>query len=149
MTRTIPTPADGPIVSVPGTGTGQDLGPFLNQGLRQALVPVPLPTTFRTQLMATVHLEGLQSLAQRRQELEREHAQALQQLHSGHVRLQRDTLALVVAAAFTAGTCANLALPWLNDALGASAAAVMPLVAVLIGVATGASVWWDRLGRRL
>ena len=49
--------------------------------------------------------------------------------------------------AFAAGACAHVALPWIQSLLGADGAEAMPTLAVLIGVACGASVWWERIGR--
>lgn len=129
------------------TPESADTHPALHQALAQVLPPPALPSGFRAQLLAAVHREGLHNLAHRRQALEREHALALQQLQRGHVHLKRDTLAMVVATAFTAGTLASLALPWLQETFEFSGAVAMPLLAIAIGMMTGASVWWDRLGR--
>ncbi len=116
----------------------------LHEALWQALVPPTVPPEFRSRLMAALQREGLRDLAVRRAALELEHKLELRRLRTGYVRLRRDTLALVVASAFTAGALASLALPWLHDTLGVGAAISMPLIAIVIGMATGASVWWER-----
>ncbi len=118
----------------------------LDRALDAALAPPPLPTGFRTQLMALVQSQSLHDLQTRRLALEEEHRRALQGLHAGHVQLKRNTLALVVVIAFTAGACANLVLPWLSLFTGVSSPVMVPLLAVVIGMGTGFRVWWERLG---
>ena len=118
----------------------------LDAALSKALVAPPLPTHFRSQLMAQVHAQDLRDLHAQRKTLEDEHRLALSALNEGHLHLQRDTLALVVAVAFSAGACANLLLPWLTTTTGISAAVSVPLIAVAIGLGTSFQVWWERLG---
>jgi len=118
----------------------------LDRALVAALPPPSLPNSFRTQLMALVQAESLHDLQARRLALEEEHQRALQGLRAGHVQLKRNTLALVVVIAFTAGACANLVLPWLSSATGVDGAIMVPLLALAIGMGTGFRVWWERLG---
>lgn len=118
----------------------------LDKALRAALPPPQLPGTFRTQLMALLQAQTLNDMELRRNMLEDEHRRALGVLRAGHVQLQRNTLALVVVIAFTAGACANLILPWLSSMTGVSSAVMVPLLALAIGIGTGFRVWWERLG---
>ena len=122
-------------------------GALLHSALQKALIPPVLPDGFRAHVLANVLNDRLQEVELRRKALEREHAQALQQLRRGHVLLQRDTLALIAACAFAAGACANLAVPWLRDALGLDSAVTMPAIALMIGLIAGASVWVERFGK--
>lgn len=118
----------------------------LDKALHAALPPPQLPGTFHTQLMALVRVQSLNDMERRRQMLEEEHLRTLGVMRAGHVQLQRNTLALIVVIAFTAGACANLILPWLSSITGASGAVMVPLLALAIGMGTGFRVWWDRLG---
>ena len=116
-----------------------DSGDGLHRALAAAYAAPPLPGNFRANLRNRILHESLQHLEARRQQLEREHALALEQLRRGHVRLQRDTLEMVVGVAFTAGACVHLAWPWLQNLLGSDAAITLPLLAITIGLAAGAS----------
>ena len=120
---------------------------LLDLALQQALATPPLPDGFRAGLMSAVLQQALVDVASRKRALELEHAQSLQQLRRGHVRLQRDTLALLLLIAFTAGACTHLALPWLHSVLGIEPSAAMPALALVIGLAASASVWLDRFAR--
>jgi hypothetical protein len=119
----------------------------VDDALDRTLIAPALPDGFRARVLTAVLCESLRQVEDRRQVLEREHAQALQQLRHGHLLSQRHTLALITASAFAAGACANLALPWLQGNLGLDSAVAIPLIALLIGAATGASVWVERFGR--
>ena len=118
----------------------------LEAALCQALLRPTLPPHFRTQLMAAAQSQSLQDLNTQRQALEDEHRRALTELHTGQLQMQRNTLALVVVIAFTAGAGANLALPWLNATTGLDSAISVPLIAMAIGLTSGFRVWWERLG---
>jgi hypothetical protein len=108
-------------------------GALLHSALQKALIPPVLPDGFRAHVLANVLNDRLQEVELRRKALEREHAQALQ--------------ALIAACAFAAGACANLAVPWLRDALGLDSAVTMPAIALMIGLIAGASVWVERFGK--
>lgn len=120
---------------------------LLDRALPKALRAPPLPDGFRAGLLSAVLRDAASDLASRKHALELEYAQALQRLQRGHVRLQRDTLALILVIAFSAGACANLALPWLQNVLAIDPAVTVPVLALVIGLAAGASVWLDRFAR--
>jgi hypothetical protein len=120
---------------------------MLDRALASCLVAPQTPAGFRNRVLATILTEQLQEVAQRRQQMEQEHAQELLRLRKGHVLLKRDTLALVAASAFAAGTSVVVALPWLHNQFDLDSALTGPLLALLIGVATGASVWSERFGK--
>ena len=130
----------------PGLAVPPVLAQNLDGALCQALPPPTLPPYFRPQLMAALQAQSLRDLTAQRQALEEEHRRAMAALHSGQRHLQRDTLALVVVVAFTAGSAANLALPWLNATTGVDSAVSVPLIAMAIGLVSGFRVWWERLG---
>lgn len=117
----------------------------LHQALSRTLIAPPLPDDFRAVLRQRILRESVERLEIRRRELELEHAVALTRLHRNHVRVQRDTLALIVGVAFAAGACAHLALPWLQSMLGGDSAITLPLVAIAAGLAAGAGVIPSRL----
>lgn len=119
----------------------------LHGALQQALTAPPLPEGFRARVMTQVLNEQLQQVEARRLALELEHADAMQKLRRGHVLLQRDTLALITVSAFAAGTCASLAVPWLQEAFHLDSAVTVPLIALVIGLASGASAWVERFGK--
>ena len=119
----------------------------LDSALATCLVAPALPAEFRARVMASVLAEQLQEITVRRRQLEAEHAQELARLKRGHVLLKRDTLALVTASAFAAGACAQIAIPWLQLHMEFDSAMTAPLLALLIGVAAGASVWAERFGK--
>ena len=119
----------------------------LDLALQHALRPPPLPAGFRSQLLSAVLQETVRDVESQKRALDLEYAQSLQRLHGGHVRLQRDTLALILVVAFAAGACANLALPWLQNLLDIDTAVTAPMLALVTGLGAGASVWWDRLAR--
>ena len=119
----------------------------LDRALQKALRAPPLPDGFRSGLLSAVLRDTASDLESRKRALELEYAQALQRLQRGHIRLQRDTLALILVIAFTAGACANLALPWLQHVLGIAPAVTLSVLALVIGGAAVASVWFDRFAR--
>lgn len=118
----------------------------LDRALRQALAPPALPAGFHDRLQAAWVRQAADDLARQRRALEAEHARGLETLQRGYVRLKRDTLALVLAAAFTAGAVATWAVPWLRETRGIDLSTLLPLLAVAIGMAAGAGVWVDRFG---
>ncbi len=119
----------------------------LDRALASCIVAPDLPERFRSRVVAAVLTEQLESLAIRREQLEVEHARELAQLQRGHVALKRNTLMLVAAWAFAAGTCVQIALPWLHSHFELDSVTTAPLLALLIGLATGAKVWADRFGK--
>lgn len=120
---------------------------MLDQVLQKALRAPPLPDGFRAGVLSAVLRDTASDLESRKRALELEYAQALHRLQRGHVRLQRDTLALFLVLAFSAGACANLALPWLQKVLGIDPAVTLSVLALAIGGAAVASVWLDRFAR--
>lgn len=118
----------------------------LDQALVHALAPPPLPTGFHARLHDAVVAEMAGELARQRRQLEEEHHRELAALRSGYVRLRRETLAVVLAAAFTGGVVVTWAAPWLRAWLGVDLSLLMPLVAVSLGMAVGAGVWVERFG---
>lgn len=118
----------------------------LDRALAAALPPPGLPAGFHARLIAAMQVPAGEALARQRRQLEAQHQHELAALHSGFVRLRRDTLAMVLAAAFTAGALAHWALPWLHSHWGVDLSALLPALAGLIGLATGAAVWVERFG---
>lgn len=116
----------------------------LDLALQQTLCPPRVPDGFRSRLLNAVLQETVQDVAVRKRALDLEYKQARLRLHRGYVRISRDTLALIVVLAFTAGALANLVLPWLQSFLSVDMAASAPMLALVIGLCAGASVWWDR-----
>ncbi len=135
-----PLPAPAPALSAE-----QDR--VLDRALQKALRAPPLPEGFRAGLLSTALRDATCDLASRKRALELEYAQALQRLRRGHIRLQRDTLALFLVIAFTAGACASLALPWLQHVLAIDPAVTLSVLALVIGGVAVASVWLDRFAR--
>jgi hypothetical protein len=119
----------------------------LDRALATCIVAPALPDAFRSRVVAAVLTEQLQSFSQRSQQLEADQAQELERLRRGHILLKRDTLILVTACAFAAGICAQMVLPWLHSRFELDSALTAPLVAMLIGLAAGYSVWTERFGR--
>ncbi|HJV68142.1 hypothetical protein [Ideonella sp.] len=128
------------------TRPDDDLDPWLESALRAALAPPAPPPGFQQRLQAAWARQAAEDLARRRHALEAEHARQMQALQRGYVRLKRDTLALVLAVAFTAGAAASWAVPWLRETRGIDLSTLLPLLAVAIGMTAGAGVWVDRFG---
>jgi len=130
--------------------TTNDLDDTLPGGLDaafgRALAPAPLPEGFHERLHAAWRALAAEDLARQRRTLEAEHARELEALQRGYVRLKRDTLALVLAVAFTAGVVVAWGLPWLRATHGVDLSSLAPLLAVGIGMAAGALAWVDRFG---
>ncbi len=118
----------------------------LDAALAAALAPPALPAGFQARLQAAWTALAAEDLARQRRALEAEHARELEALRRGYVRLRRDTLAMVLGAAFTAGVVAAWAVPWLREALGIDLTTLAPLLAVTLGMAAGAGVWVERFG---
>ena len=118
----------------------------LDAALGTALAPPVLPEGFHDRLHAAWRALAAQDLARQRRTLEAEHARQLEALQRGYVRLKRDTLALVLAVAFTSGVVVAWALPWLRATHGIDLSSLAPLLAVGIGMAAGAMAWVDRFG---
>jgi len=118
----------------------------LDQALARMLPPPALPAGFHTRLRNAVVADMAGELARQRQLLEAQHQRELAALRKGYVRLRRETMAVVVAVAFTAGVLVTWAAPWLRAVLGVDLSLLLPLVAVGIGMAVGAGVWVERFG---
>jgi hypothetical protein len=118
----------------------------LDQALAGALVPPALPAGFHARLRDEVVAEMAGELARQRRVLEAQHQRELAALRKGYVRLRRETLAVVLAVAFTGGVLVTWAAPWLRAVLGVDLSLLMPLVAVSLGMAVGAGVWVERFG---
>jgi hypothetical protein len=112
---------------------------YLDQPLGDVLKAPDLPPDFRARLIARVMQESLLQMECRKSELEREHAKALEQLHHGYVRMQRNTLATVIALAFTTGACAPLVLPWIQQTFALTSTVATTWVAAAAGLAVSAA----------
>ncbi|HEX5686971.1 MAG TPA: hypothetical protein VFY73_23410 [Ideonella sp.] len=123
-----------------------DLDRALDQALAHSLPAPELPAGFHARLQAALADEAAHDLARQRRELEAEHARQLALLQRGYVRVKRDTLAMVLAVAFSAGAVVHWALPWLHETAGIDLSELVPLIAVVIGLVAGASVWVERFG---
>lgn len=119
----------------------------LHMALQKALTPPPLHEGFRARVMAQVLDDQLQQLEARKLAMELEHAKAMQKFRAGHILMQRDTLALITVCAFAVGTCAHLAVPWINETFNLDSTVTVPMVALVIGLVTGASAWVERFGK--
>lgn len=122
------------------------LGDALDRALAVSLRAPALPADFRADLRRAIEGAADQALRERRAELEVERLRALGDLQAGYVRVRRDTLVMVLAAAFTAGAAATVGLPWMAQALGVQASTLAPLLAVLAGLGAGGVVWAERFG---
>lgn len=113
---------------------------IVDRALQQALRPAPLPEDFGARLMNAVLKEGVQDLQVKKRELDLEYEQTMRRLHRGHVRVQRDTLVMLLVVAFAAGACATVALPWLERVLGIDMAIALPMVALVTGLCSVAGL---------
>jgi len=118
----------------------------LDRALRQIIPPPSVPPDFRSKMMTMIQSD-VSDLETRRCELKAQHQREVERLQSNYVQLRRDSLAAVIATTFTMGICASLLGPWLYDQVGSDVSLAMPLVAAVIGMAAGASVWIERFGR--
>lgn len=119
----------------------------LHLALQQALSPPALPTGFRAQLLKDVLQESLLDMESRKRALDLEYAQSLRRLHRGYVRLQRDTLALILVIAFTLGACVHFALPWLHTLLTIETAQTVTMLGATICLCVGITVCLVRYTR--
>jgi len=113
----------------------------LDQRLGDLLAPPPLPANFRQDLWRAIAAASAQELAQRRHALELERARQLRRLQTDYVRMRRDTLAMVLAAAVTAGAALAVALPWLAAQLNTSVALLTPWALLTLALAAAAWIW--------
>ena len=119
----------------------------LHLALQQALNPPALPVGFRAQLLKDVLQESLLDMESRKRALDLEYAQSLRYLHRGYVRLQRDTLALILVIAFTLGACVHFALPWLHMLLTMETTQTVTMLGATICLCVGATVCVARYTR--
>jgi hypothetical protein len=119
---------------------------MLDAALGRALAAPPLPRDFHDRLHAAWRALAAEDLARQRRALEAEHARQLEALQRGYLRMKRDTLALVLAVAFTAGVVVAWALPWLRETQGIDLSSLAPLLALGVGMAAGALAWVERFG---
>lgn len=68
-------------------------------------------------------------------------------MQADYRHLRRDRLALIIASAFAAGVCMSLLLPGLYSLVGNESAVSVALVATVIALALGLSVWLQRFGK--
>lgn len=128
----------------PPDALNQALDHHLAQALGAPASPAGLHAAWRRAMAEAAAPEGAR--VRQRERLEAEHAHQLADLRSGYVRLRRDTLVMVLAIAFTAGAVAAWLVPWLRETQGVDVSVLLPLLAVAIGMAAGASVWVERFG---
>lgn len=121
-------------------------GDALDRSLQAGLRPPVLPPGFRAALRRAIELEAEHDLLARRRAAEADHAQRLAELRAGYISVRRNTLAIVLAVAFTAGAGATVALPLLALAIGTDVATLAPLLAVTIGLGIGVPVLLERFG---
>ncbi|MBX9901310.1 MAG: hypothetical protein K2Y28_11070 [Burkholderiaceae bacterium] len=119
----------------------------LHLALQQALSPPALPVGFRAHLLNAALQESLLDVESRKRALDLEYAQSLRNLHRGYVRLQRDTLALILVIAFTLGACVHLALPWIITVLTMETALTVTMVGAAICLCVGGTVCFARYAR--
>lgn len=118
----------------------------LDRALRQIIAPPSVPSGFRSKVMAMIQ-DDISDLETRRCALQAQHQREVERLQSGYVQLRRDRLSAVIASTFAMGVCVSSVGPWLYDQVGPDVSLTMPLVAAVIGMAAGASVWIERFGR--
>jgi hypothetical protein len=97
--------------------------------------------------MERVQGEQMAELESRRLLLAQEYERQRQQLRADYVNLRRDRLAMIVASTFAAGVCVSLLLPWLYSAVDSTDSLNLGLVALVIVLALGLSVWIERYGK--
>jgi len=128
-------------MSLPHDPFDPALDAALDVALTQALKAPPVSPTLQASVWQHIAMEQAQELASRKAA-----AEADQQ----KVQMTRDTLAMVLGLAFTAGTVVATLGPavmanadWIDP--GAQGV-VLPGLAVLVGMTAGALVWIERLG---
>ncbi len=122
----------------------QALDQTLDQALSRSLRPPTLSAAFRRGLEAAIARSGQDDHARLRAQLEREHRQAIRDLHSGYIRVSRGTLTTLVTAAFTCGIALVAVMPWLTEHFGHDVPRVLTGVGVAVAVGFGAFTWWPR-----
>jgi hypothetical protein len=128
-------------------------GDLLDMALARALAAPPVPRSFRERLAGSMLREAAriadEEIAARLRELELQRVKELDQLRVGQVRIYRGTLAIIVAAAFTAGAAVSLVLPQLHGFFGVTLVSAAPLLGLLAGLLAAGVVWYgDALRRR-
>jgi len=113
----------------------------LDRRLAALLAPPALPAGFRQDLWRAIAAASAQDLEQRRRALELERARQLSLLERDYVRMRRDTLAMVLAAALTAGAGLDVALPWLAGQLNTSVATLTPWALLALALSAAAWIW--------
>ena len=121
-------------------------GDILDRALSTSLRAPDLPAGFRAALRGAIERDAKQDLLAQRRALEADRVRHLAELRAGYVRLQRNTLAMVLAAAFVAGAGATVVLPWFASTIGADVMLVVPLLGAMIGLGIYASVLVGRVG---
>jgi hypothetical protein len=119
----------------------------LHLALQRALNAPALPAGFRAQLLNAALQESLLDADARKRALDLEYALSLRRLHRGYVRLQRDTLALILVIAFTLGACVHFALPWMQTFLTKDAVLSAPMLAATVCLCVGGAIWLSRYVR--
>jgi hypothetical protein len=90
----------------------------LDEALGRAVSSPELPHAFRTRLNAALARTSETDLLSRREQLESERRQQLEELEVNYVRVRRSTLGTLMGVAFAAGAAATIAMPWLRAHLG-------------------------------
>ncbi len=137
-------------MSLPHDPFDPALDAALDVALARALKAPPSPSALQASVWQRIAMEQAQELATRKAAAEAEWLLARQQLDEQKVQMTRDTLAMVLGLAFTAGTVVATLGPtvmahadWIDP--GAQGV-VLPGLAVLVGMTAGALVWVERLG---
>jgi hypothetical protein len=114
-------------------------GDRLDRVLARALPAPNLPVAFHATLLRAIEAEAAHELHARQRLLDAEHEEQLRQLRSGYLRLRRNTVLTIAAAAFTGGAALSAGLPRLSAWSGLDGAILAPaLVALLFLGACGA-----------
>ncbi len=108
----------------------------LDHALSRTFRPPQIPRDFRRRLEAARSRAEQTDLSELRLRLESEQRSDLATLEARYVRLRRRTLGIMIAAAFATGALAEVAMPWLQRHVGASA----PLIPTSVGAALGLAI---------
>ena len=114
----------------------------LDAALQRSLIAPPLPAAFRSRLMAAVARQGQRDIPVSRMALAAERERQLNELRLGYMRLQRRTVATMIAVAFGTGLLAATVLPEMRAQFGELGLLAVPLAAAIVGVVIGATSWW-------
>ena len=141
---------------------GWPQGDALDRALSACLQPPSLPANFQQKLFAAITTQALidtelnaqrkadfraeQELKQRRIALEAEHQQHLAELDADYVLVRRNTVATVLAVAFTIGASATTVLPWLTRELNTDLPTLLCWGAILISLGISGQMALRRLG---